>query len=516
MKKWLAGILCVCTQSVFALPLSQQARQEAALFNDYLQAVYAQRQGKAARFALLRKALERAPDSAYLKSQLVAEAVAVDVLDLAQPYSDFIESESAQQDPEAWAIYGAYAWAKQNRTAALEAYEKSLELNPENEPVLLQYIALLAASEPAKAATALEKLAQERPALAPDIYTQMGKMYLFYQNYPAALEAFNKAVLLDKTFPEPRLGRAGVYEKTNQYFLMLHELEELDKLGFATAATLAQMGSVYVIVKDFPRARQYFLRAKELDNGNIPAGFFLAALAEQQGNYQQALDYLTQTSDYAQSPAKQIQASYYWRKLDNEPESFAVISNAYKQFPDNGEVAYLYGVALLEREQYKKAANVLGPLVEKFPQSEDARLQYAFALEGLKKYPQLEEQLVLLLEKNPRNAAALNLYAYSLAQRNIRLDEAAGYSARALAVWPQDNSFIDTQAWIFYRQGNYSRAADLMRGIPAHIVQENAELAYHAGLIEAALGNTAAARTYLEIAVAGGWKPAKKALKKLK
>ncbi len=515
MKKWLAGMLCLCTQAVFALSLSQEARQEAALFNGYLQAVYAQRQGKPTRFALLRKALKRAPDSAYLKAQLVAEAVAVDVLDLAEPYSNFIESETAKQDPDAWAIYGAYQWARQNRQAAKEAYEKSLELNPENEPVLLQYISVLAASEPAKAATALEKLAQERPALAPDIYTQMGKMYLFYQNYPAALEAFHKAVSLDSTLPEPRLGRAGVYEKTRQYFLMLHELEELDKLGFATAATLAQMGSVYVIVKDLPRAQTYFLRAKELENDNIPAGFFLAALAEQQGNYRQALDYLTQTADYAQSPTKQVQASYYWRKLGNEPESFAVISAAYKQFPDNGEVAYLYGVALLEREEYKKAAKVLGPLVEKFPQSEDARLQYAFALEGYKKYAQMEAQLNVLLEKNPRNAPALNLYAYSLAQRNTRLTEAADYIARALAVWPQDSSFIDTQAWVFYRQGKYAQAADIMRALPAQAVQENAELAYHAGLIEAALGNTSASRKYLEQSVQNGWKPAKKALKKL-
>lgn len=517
MKK--TGLLlgaCFLGPALFALPLSEPAQQEAALFNRFLKAAYAQRMGEPTRFALLRDTLKQVPDSAYLKEQLVSEALSVGVLDLADLYSDFIASESLQDDPDAWAIYGGYQWEKGNKTAAFEAYEKSLELNPDNESVLLQYVQALGAVDPHKAAQTLTQFAQEHAALAPDVYTTIGQMYLFHQDYTAALEAFNKAVQLDSTLPAPRLGRVAVYEKTQQFFLMLHELEELDKQGFATAHTLAQMGSIYILVKDLDRAQTYFLRAKALDNGHVTAGFFLAALAEQRGDYEQAITYLTQTADYQESAGKQIQVSYYWRKLDNEPESFAVIHGAYQKFPDNGEVAYLYAVALLEREQYKQAARVLKPLVEKFPQSEDARLQYAFALEGQHRYKQLEEQLGILLEKNPRHPAALNLYAYSLAQRNTRLEEAAGFIARALALVPSDLSFLDTQAWVFYRQQKYEPAADLMRSLPASVLADNPEIAYHAGLIEAALGNTSAARAHLESAVAGGWKPAKKALKKLK
>ena len=510
MKKWiLLSILGVALQAG-ALPLSQEARQEAALFNTFLEAAYAQRQASPARFALLQKALAKSPESWYIKQQLVAESLAANVPSLADLYADFIET--AGDDAEAWGVYGAYQWTKDNLPEALRAYEKALALEPDDEHILFQYVTILAATDPQKAETELKELARTRPAYAPEIYTEIGKMYLYHQNLPAALQAFNKAVSLDGKNPQPRVGRAAVYEKMSQYFLMLHELEELEKMGYATAQMYAQMGSVYVLVKDFPRAQEYFLKAKSLDNGNIVAGYFLSVLAEQQGDYPRVINYLKDTADYNDSPTKQIQVSYFQRKLNQSEESFKTISQAYKKFKDNDEVAYLYSVALYERGKYRQSARILLPLVEKLPDNQDVRLQYAYALEGQKKYKEMERQIGVILEQNPQNAAALNFQAYSWALRKIRLEEAAQYSARALAIVPQDVSFIDTQAYIFYLQGNYTGAVDLIKSIPRDVFAANPEMAYHAGLIYAAAGQTELERQYLQLAADGGWKDAKIAL----
>ncbi len=511
MKKWVLLSMLGVTLQVGALPLSQEARQEAALFYTFLQAAYAQRNADPARFSLLQKALSKEPDSWYIKQQLVAEALAANVVSLADPYADFIET--AGEDADAWSVYGAYQWTKENVPEALRAYEKALELEPDDERILFQYVTILAATDPQKAEAELKELARTRPNYAPEIYGEIGRMYLYHRNYPAALQAFDKAVSLDPENPQPRLGRATVYEKTSRYFLMLHELEELEKMGYATAQMYAQMGSVYVLVKDFPRAEAYFLKAKELDNGNIAAGYFLSALAEQQGDYPRVISYLKDTADYNESPTKQIQVSYFQRKLNQDEESFKTISQAYKKFKDNNEVAYLYSVALYERKEYRKSARILMPLVEKLPDNQDVRLQYAYALEGQKKYKEMEKQIALILEQNPQNAAALNLQAYSWALRKMRLDEAAEYSARALAVVPQDVSFIDTQAYIFYLQGNYVGAADLIKSIPYEVFETNPEMAYHAGLIYVAAGQTEQGRQYLQLAADGGWKDAQKALK---
>ena len=513
MKKGLCLLILASALSIYALPLSQEARQEAGLFNTFLEAAYAQRQSDPARFALLQKALSKEPDSWYIKQQLVAEALAANVPSLADPYADFIDT--AGDDADAWSVYGAYQWTKDNVPEALRAYEKALELEPDDERILFQYVTILAATDPQKAAQELEELARTRPNYAPEIYAEIGRMYLYHKNYPSALKAFNKAVSLDGKNPQPRVGRATVYEKTSQYFLMLHELEELEKLGYATAQMYAQMGSVYVLVKDFPRAEEYFLKAKELDNGNIAAGYFLSILAEQRGDYPRVISYLKDTADYNDSPTKQIQVSYFQRKLNQNEESFKTISQAYKKFKDNNEVAYLYSVALYERGQYRKSARVLAPLTEKLPDNQDVRLQYAYALEGQKKYKEMEKQIALILEQNPQNAPALNLQAYSWALRNTRLDEAAQYSARALALVPQDVSFIDTQAWIFYLQGKHEQALDLIKSIPHEVYEANPEMAYHAGVIYKANAQMDVARDYLQLAADGGWKDAKKERRKL-
>ncbi len=497
--KYLLGFCFGClTLSLNALTLGPSARQEAELFNTFLEAAYAQRKAAPNRFELLQKALKQDPSSAYLKQQLVSEALAANQPQQADPYIDFIDDETS--DAQAWATYGAYQWYKNNTSQALQSYEKALALEPEDETILYQYITILSSADPQKAAEELKELGRSYPQIAPAIYGEIGRMYLYHANYPAALEAFNQAIKLDGQDPQLRMGRVAVYEKTNQYFLMLHELEELEKMGYATAPMFAQMGSVFVLVQDLPRAQHYFLKAKELDNGNIIAGYFLSVLAEQQGDYARAVSYIKDTQDYSSSATKQIQVSYLQRKLNQPKESLRTISKAYEQFPDNAEVCYLYAVALYEERKYAKSARILAPLTEKLPDNQEVRLQYAFALEGQKKYKEMETQLGILLEQNPQNAAALNLYAYSLALRNTRLNEAEQYVTRALTVNPQELSFIDTQAWVFYKQGKYKQAADLISSIPAEVLKANPEMAYHAVLIYEALGDKKAYQHYLLVA----------------
>ena len=498
MKKYLLLAVCFAFTPAFALSLNAESKREARVLNQFLKAVYAQRAEDPQAFAYLEQTLKLEPDSKYLKRMLVSEALAQGKAELADAYASYIEQ--GENTAEDWVVYAAYQWKKGRFDEADQAYENALKLEPENLNVLYQYVLLLSVTDVQKAIEKLLALAEEYPALKTDIYTEIGTLYLRAKDLSEALVYYNKAVQADPSNPDARLGRGEVYEKSSQYFLMLHEFEELEKMGYANAGTLSRMASVFLMVKDFPKAEEYFLKAKADDNGDVPSAYFLALIAEQKGDFSRAIGYLKDSADYGRSASKWLQVSFYQQRLNQPDASLKTLEQAYEKFDGNVEIAYFYALALNEKQEYKKAARVLKKVLDSNPSYEEARLQYAFTLESLKKYNEMDAQLEVLLEKNPRNAPALNLYAYSLAQREIRLADAQQYIARALAESPDDYAFIDTQAWIYFKRGDFQAAADLLASFPAEVIAANSDIAYHLGAALYELGDVQAARKYLQMA----------------
>ena len=498
MKKWVLTVGLLAAVSVFApaasLKISPEGKKEADLLMYFVQALYEQQKEQPQAFEYYRKALELAPGSAYLKRQLVAAALTEDKAELADEYADFITPDS---DGEDYAIYGTYLWKKGDTAGAAKAYEKALELAPDDTRTLYQYVLLLTYTDTDKAVSKLEEQLSEYPALAPAINMEIGNIYLSRKNYEQAVKYYDEATRLAPEYEMPYLGRAEAYEKTSRFFLMLREFEQLEKLDYGSAAMYSRMASVFLLSKDNARAEEYFLKAKQEDNSDPASAYFLAVLAEQRGDYAKAIAYLKDASDYDKTPGKWLQVSFYLQRLNQPEESLRLLGEAYKKFNKSVEIGYFYALALQDQKQFKKAAKVLREVLQSNPGYDDARMAYAYALESLKKYKDMEREVRLLLEKNPKNAPALNLLAYSLAERNIRLDEAKELAARALAVNPDDYSFIDTQAWIYYQSGQTEAAENIMAAVPDEVVSKNPEMAYHWGAIWFARGNYEQARKYL-------------------
>jgi len=61
---------------------------------------------------------------------------------------------------------------------------------------------------------------------------------------------------------------------------------------------------------------------------------------------------------------------------------------------------------------------------------------------------------------DPKHATALNYLGYTFADRNMRLPEAEKLVQRALEIRPDDGFFLDSLAWVHYRQGDFRRAEE--------------------------------------------------------
>ena len=495
------------------LALNEKSQAEAALYMDFLKAVQLEKQEDPQACLYYKKAFEQVPESKYLRRILLFCSLQQGQIQEADKYADYITM--GENDADDLAVYAFYQWRKGQLSQAREYYEKSLEKAPENLQVFYQYVLLLSFFDIDLAIEKMEERKVHFPGMEHVVYHEIGNIYQSKKQFSQALAYYQKATQINPNYPAPYLARAEMYERSSQFFLMLHELEELEKLGYESSTMFSRMGSVYIIVKDDNRAKYCFAKAKELDNGDIPANHFLALFAEEAKDFEAAARCVRDSADFQQKASKWYQVAFYEKMLGREKEALETLKEAYQLFEKNVEVGYFYALALQDAKKYRKAAQVLEGILQTNPNYQAARLSYAFTLESLKKYKQMEEQIRLLLQENPKNAAAYNLLGFSLAERGQRLGEAEQLVIKALEINPSDMSFVDSLAWVYYKQGKHEQALKLFLGIDETFVKENKEVAYHLGAAYLKNGQMQQAKKYLEYA-ADERKEAKKLLKQIR
>src|SRR5690606_32822346 len=78
----------------------------------------------------------------------------------------------------------------------------------------------------------------------------------------------------------------------------------------------------------------------------------------------------------------------------------------------------------------------------------------------LKKYKESDANFDKSLEINPDNAYVLNNYSYYLSLRAEKLDKAAEMSLRSNKLEPNNSSFLDTYAWVLYKDNKFKEAQE--------------------------------------------------------
>ncbi len=113
------------------------------------------------------------------------------------------------------------------------------------------------------------------------------------------------------------------------------------------------------------------------------------------------------------------------------------------------------------------------------PDNPDLLYDQAMAAEKIDRLPVMETSLRRLIELRPDSAHAYNALGYSLADRNMRLDEAYTLIEKAVKLAPNDAHILDSMGWVLYRQGRLEKAAEYLQ--KAFDLQPEAEIAAHLG-----------------------------------
>ncbi|MCW3461965.1 tetratricopeptide repeat protein [Chitinophaga nivalis] len=151
----------------------------------------------------------------------------------------------------------------------------------------------------------------------------------------------------------------------------------------------------------------------------------------------------------------------YSRKED--PNALLALSNTVtEKFPKEFMGYYFKGVAAFLLQQYPAAIGALNKAMEtgspekKFMGDIFSLLGDAYHATGQHQQSDSSYERALLLR--PKDALVLNNYSYYLSLRGENLDRAAEMSRRSLEIEPESPTYMDTYAWILFRQDKFEEA----------------------------------------------------------
>jgi len=308
-----------------------------------------------------------------------------------------------------------------------------------------------------------------------------------------------------KSYPKAndvRAAYARVLVNRKDYPAARREFELLVKGQPDNAAHLYALGILATQMNDAPGAEQYFTRFVEVlgrnpDDERDPsrALLILSQLAEERNDLVGALQWLDKVPEGTDPQTRfnaQLRRVHLVGKGGDVSSARRLLAEIKTDDPAR-QAQLMAAEAQLLREagQLQEAYTVMEAATKRFPKNPDLLYDFALLAEKLGKVDVMEAQLREVMAQAPDNHHAYNALGYSLAERNVRLQEAYGLIAKALDMAPDDPFIMDSMGWIHYRMGNLAEAEKFLRR--AYDLRKDPEIAVHLGEVLWQKGDKSAA-----------------------
>lgn len=339
-----------------------------------------------------------------------------------------------------------------DRDAAIEETRAALRLAPEDAGTAIQ-LARLLQSQPDKGPAQAAKLLED-----------------FVRSHPDE--------------PTARLALARVYLAERQTRPARATLDAALKRQPDDPPTLFLAAQAAYQAKDLGAASQLLDRFTGLpdtvERDNAPAWLFLGQIAEDERKPAEAIDYLRRIdSGELYLPALNRRALLMARSGDSDGAMKLLDSTDPRTAQERQGLVSARASILRESLRYQEAFDLLDKALADNPDSPELLYDQAMAAEKIGRLDALEKSLRHLMTLQPDNAHAFNALGYTLADRNLRLDEARQLIEKALALSPDDPQIIDSLGWVHFRLGNTQEALKHLRR--AYELLPDVEVAAHLG-----------------------------------
>lgn len=259
------------------------------------------------------------------------------------------------------------------------------------------------------------------------------------------------------------------------------EFETIERDAPQNAEVAVMIGLLSLQMQDFDAAETRLKRAIDLQYRDADTlRFYLGQIAEERKLDAEALSWYEQVQGGEQFVPAAVRYALILARQNKMAEAREYLRNVQPQSPAQ-RVLLIQAEAqvLRENKAYQEAFDVLEAGLEAEPAQPDLLYDVAMAAERLNRIDVLEARLKQLIAIRPEHAQAYNALGYTLADRNLRLDEAKVWIEKALALAPEDPFILDSMGWVEYRIGNLDRGLAYLQ--QAYLKRPDPEIAAHLG-----------------------------------
>jgi tetratricopeptide (TPR) repeat protein len=382
---------------------------------------------------------------------------------------------TAPDDPDLYPVLADLYERQRRPRDAAAAYEQAVKAGRDNPELRSRYASVLLAIGDRQALERARELLGDALAAQPD---DTRALYLLSQAQRrlgdlSAAEATARQLIAESSrSPMGYYALAAALEERRQYQAVVNTLapaiaEFRARPGASPAEVrllLPHLGFAYQELGEYERAIDTFEEARQLspDDTAVWAYLIQANLAAKRYDIvvEQSRQAVEQHPDDLRFARLRAQGLRQTGKID---DGVALLREFVTKRPDDPAPYVALADLYSEVDRGQEAVTVLREAQARFPDETSIPFELGAVLERQKRYRDAESAFLLVLAKDPDHAAALNYLGYMLADRGERLDQSIAYLKRAVAMEPENGSFLDSLGWAYFKSDQLDLALDLLQ-----------------------------------------------------
>jgi len=330
--------------------------------------------------------------------------------------------------------FNLYLQLKQNKKAIAEIDKLSAKFPSDMRYKVLRGDIYMYQKMPEKAFEIYKQVEVNEPE-NPYVYVSLSEYYKDKGDNENSMQNMMKALKLDALEVEQKITILGDYIKDLvRDTVKLDETESLFKLLIDRYPLEEKVYDYYAVFLQFRKRNTEALANYEtmlnINPKNVQTWMQLIQLRLLEQNFEE----LQKASDRAIATLPEIHQYYFYKGIaETQLKNYLIALDANNK-----------ALSLVKEEEKPVKGDYfaqIGDIYYKMDSTERAFEAYEKALEA-----------------NPTNIYVMNNYAYYLSEKNMNLKKAESLSAKTIEKEPKNSTYLDTYAWIFYQQGNFTLA----------------------------------------------------------